>query len=59
MKYIYSTSQMLKLGLTLYTFSITSLGELNMQTNIKTTNRKKLQLQVLVNLRCTHTEINK
>ena len=59
MKYIYSTSQMLKLGLTLHTFSITGLGKLNIQTNIKTTNRKKLQLQVLVNLRCTYTEINK
>ena len=30
-----------------------------MQTNIKTTNRKKLQLQTLINSECTHTRINK
>ena len=29
-----------------------------MQTNIKTTNRKKLQLQTLINSECTHTRIN-
>jgi len=69
MRYIYSTSQISKLSLTLYTFSITGLvaslfltnkeSELNVQTNIKTTNRKKLQLHALVNLRYTHTGINK
>ena len=30
-----------------------------MYTNIKTKNRKELQLQVLVDSRCTHTGINK
>jgi len=30
-----------------------------MQTNIKTANEKKLQLQVLVNSECTYTRINK
>ena len=29
-----------------------------MQTNIKTKNRKELQLQALVDSGCTHTEIN-
>jgi len=30
-----------------------------MHTNIKTKNRKELQLQALVDSECTHTEINK
>ena len=30
-----------------------------MYTNVKTSNRKKLQLKVLVNSECIHTEINK
>jgi len=33
--------------------------ELNVQTSIKTKNGKKLQLQVLVDLRCIYTRINK
>ena len=30
-----------------------------MHTNMKTSNRKKLQLKTLINSECTHTEINK
>jgi len=33
--------------------------ELNMHTNIKMKNGKELQLQTLVDSRCTHTRINK
>ena len=33
--------------------------ELNVYTNIKTKNRKELQLQVLVDSGCTYTKINK
>jgi len=34
-------------------------SELNVQTNIKTKDGKKLQLQTLVDLECTYTGINK
>ena len=33
--------------------------ELNVQANIKTKNRKKLEVKALVNSGCTHTGINK
>ena len=32
--------------------------ELNMQADVKTKNRKKLKVMILVDSRCTHTEIN-
>jgi len=32
---------------------------LNIQTNIKIKNNKKLQIKALVDFRCTHMEINK